>query len=276
MTAVDRSARIAAATAALAVRLGDLRPGIAIVLGSGLGHLAERVRDAIRIPYAEIPGFHQPTVEGHRGELVVGSLAGRMVVVQSGRFHMYEGHSADEAALPVRVFASLGVRALVVTNAAGGINPRFAPGTVMLIRDHINLTGRTPLEGPALPGEERFPDMSAAYDAKLRTAAREVARREGLDVAEGVYAGLVGPSYETPAEVDYLEKIGADAVGMSTVMEVIAARARNLKVFGVSTVTNLAAGRVVGTLSHQEVMDVAAHVGDKVASLVEGVVAGTV
>jgi purine-nucleoside phosphorylase len=276
MTAADRSARIAAATAALAVRLGDLRPGIAIVLGSGLGHLAERVRDAIRIPYAEIPGFHQPTVEGHRGELVVGSLAGRMVVVQSGRFHMYEGHSADEAALPVRVFASLGVRALVVTNAAGGINRRFAPGTVMLIRDHINLTGRTPLEGPALPGEERFPDMSAAYDAKLRTAAREVALKEGLEVAEGVYAGLVGPSYETPAEVDYLEKIGADAVGMSTVMEVIAARARNLKVFGVSTVTNLAAGRVVGTLSHQEVMDVAAHVGDKVASLVEGVVAGTV
>lgn len=276
MTGADRSARIAAATAALAVRFGDLRPGIAIVLGSGLGHLAERVRDTIRIPYAEIPGFHQPTVEGHRGELVVGSLAGRMVVVQSGRFHMYEGHSADDAALPVRVFASLGVRTLVVTNAAGGINRRFAPGTVMLIRDHLNLTGRTPLEGPALPGEERFPDMSAAYDAKLRTAAREVALKEGLDVAEGVYAGLVGPSYETPAEVDYLEKIGADAVGMSTVMEVIAARARNLKVFGVSTVTNLAAGRVVGTLSHQEVMDVAAHVGDKVASLVEGVVAGTV
>lgn len=276
MTAGDRSARIAAATAALAVRLGDLRPGIAIVLGSGLGHLAERVRDAIRIPYAEIPGFHQPTVEGHRGELVVGSLAGRMVVVQGGRFHMYEGHSADEAALPVRVFASLGVRALVVTNAAGGINRGFAPGTVMLIRDHINLTGRTPLEGAALPGEERFPDMSAAYDAKLRTRARQVAGKEGWEVAEGVYAGLVGPSYETPAEVDYLEKIGADAVGMSTVMEVIAARARKLRVFGVSTVTNLAAGRVVGTLSHQEVMDVAARVGDKVARLVEGVVAGTV
>jgi len=276
MSSSDRSSRIAAATAALAVRLGDLRPGIAIVLGSGLGPLAERVRDAIRIPYAEIPGFHVPTVEGHKGELVVGSLAGRMVVVQSGRFHMYEGHSADEAALPVRVFASLGVRALVVTNAAGGINRGFAPGTVMLIRDHLNLTGRTPLEGPALPGEERFPDMSAAYDAKLRTVAREVARKEGLEVAEGVYAGLVGPSYETPAEVDYLEKIGADAVGMSTVMEVIAARARRLKVFGISTVTNLAAGRVVGTLSHQEVMDVAAHVGDKVARLVEGVVAGTV
>ena len=276
MTAADRSARIAAATAALAVRLGDLRPGIAIVLGSGLGHLAERVRDAIRIPYGEIPGFHLPTVEGHRGELVVGSLAGRMVVVQSGRFHMYEGHSADDAALPVRVFASLGVRTLVVTNAAGGINRGFAPGTVMLIRDHINLTGRTPLEGAALPGEERFPDMSAAYDAKLRTRARQVAEQEGLELAEGVYAGLVGPSYETPAEVDYLEKIGADAVGMSTVMEVIAARARKLKVVGFSTVTNLAAGRVVGTLSHQEVMDVAGHVGERVARLVEGVVAGTV
>lgn len=257
MTAADRSARIAAATAALAVRLGDLRPGIAIVLGSGLGHLAERVRDAIRIPYAEIPGFHQPTVEGHRGELVVGSLAGRMVVVQSGRFHMYEGHSADEAALPVRVFASLGVRALVVTNAAGGINRRFAPGTVMLIRDHINLTGRTPLEGPALPGEERFPDMSAAYDAKLRTAAREVALKEGLDVAEGVYAGLVGPSYETPAEVRMLRTLGADAVGMSMVLEAIAGRWAGLRLAGISLVTNPAAGVTGEPLSHEEVLQAA-------------------
>jgi purine-nucleoside phosphorylase len=276
MSAPERMARITAATEAIAHRLGDVRPGIAVVLGSGLGHLADRVGDAIRIPYAEIPGFHPPTVQGHKGELVVGSLAGRIVVVQSGRFHMYEGHSADEAALPVRVFASLGVRTLVVTNAAGGINRGFAPGTVMMIRDHINLTGRTPLEGPALPGEERFPAMSAASAAKLRTRARQVAKQEGLELAEGVYAGLVGPSYETPAEVDYLEKIGADAVGMSTVMEVIAARARRLKVVGFSTVTNLAAGRVVGTLSHQEVMDVAGHVGEKVARLVEGVVAGTV
>jgi purine-nucleoside phosphorylase len=146
----------------------------------------------------------------------------------------------------------------------------------MLIRDHLNLTGRTPLEGQVLAMEERFPDMSVAYDAKLRAVARQVAERDGMQLAEGVYAGLLGPSYETPAEVDYLEKIGADAVGMSTVMEVIAARARKLKVVGFSTVTNLAAGRVVGTLSHQEVMDVAAHVGDKVARLVEGVVAATV
>jgi purine-nucleoside phosphorylase len=146
----------------------------------------------------------------------------------------------------------------------------------MMIRDHINLTGRTPLEGAALPNEERFPDMSVAYDAKLRGIARRVAEAQGIELADGVYAGLLGPSYETPAEVDYLEKIGADAVGMSTVMEVIAARARKLKVVGFSTVTNLAAGRVVGTLSHQEVMDVAAHAGDKVARLVEGVVAGTV
>lgn len=272
----DRSAHIVAATEAVAHRLGDLRPGIAIVLGSGLGPLAERVRDAVRIPYADIPGFHVPTVQGHKGELVVGSLAGRLVVVQSGRFHMYEGHSADEAALPVRVFAALGVKTIVVTNAAGGINRGFAPGTVMLIRDHLNLTGRTPLEGQVLAMEERFPDMSVAYDAKLRAVARQVAERDGMQLAEGVYAGLLGPSYETPAEVDYLEKIGADAVGMSTVMEVIAARARKLKVVGFSTVTNLAAGRVVGTLSHQEVMDVAAHVGDKVARLVEGVVAATV
>jgi purine-nucleoside phosphorylase len=270
--AVERSARISAATEAVAHRLGDLRPGIAVVLGSGLGHLADRVGDAIRIPYADIPGFHVPTVQGHKGELVVGSLAGRMVVVQSGRFHMYEGHSADEAALPVRVFASLGVRTVILTNAAGGINRGFAPGTVMMIRDHINLTGRTPLEGPVLPNEERFPDMSAAYDAKLRTLARKVAEAQGWELAEGVYGGLLGPTYETPSEVDYLERIGVDAVGMSTVMEVIAARTRKLKVLGFSTVTNLAAGRVVGMLSHQEVMDVAAQVGDKVARLIEGVV----
>jgi purine-nucleoside phosphorylase len=269
---VERAARISAATEAVAHRLGDLRPGIAVVLGSGLGHLAGRVGDAIRIPYAEIPGFYVPTVPGHKGELVVGSLAGRLAVVQSGRFHMYEGHSADEAALPVRVFASLGVRTLILTNAAGGINRGFAPGTVMMIRDHINLTGRTPLEGPVLPNEERFPDLSAAYDAKLRTLARKVAEAQGLELAEGVYGGLLGPAYETPSEVEYLERIGVDAVGRSTVMEVIAARTRKLKVLGFSTVTNLAAGRVVGRLSHQDVMDVAAQVGDKVARLIEGVI----
>ena len=268
-----RGETIAAATAAVAARLGDRRPEIAIVLGSGLGAVADHVTDAVRISYADVPGFFAPTVEGHRGELVAGTFGGRQVIVQSGRFHMYEGHTADEAALPVRVFGALGARYLMVTNAAGGIRPAFAPGTVMLIRDHLNLTGRTPLEGPVLPGEQRFPDMSVAYDAKLRRLAQEAAARDGMPLEEGVYAGLLGPSYETPAEILWLERAGADAVGMSTVIEVIAARARRMKCLGFSTVTNLAAGRVVGKLSHAEVMEVAAHVGDRVGKLMEGVIA---
>jgi purine-nucleoside phosphorylase len=270
-----RAELIATAAATVAARLGPRRPGVAIVLGSGFGVVAEKVTDALRIPYGDIPGFFVPTVEGHKGELVAGTLAGREVLLQSGRFHMYEGHTADEAAFPVRVFATLGVRTLIVTNAAGGIRPTFAPGTVMLIRDHINLTGRTPLTGPVLPGEERFPDLSVAYDVKLRRIAYEVAAKQEQHVEEGIYAGLPGPSYETPAEIRYLERIGADAVGMSTVMEVIAARSRRLKVLGISTITNLAAGLVVGKLSHAEVMEVAAHVGDRVARLIEGVVAET-
>ena len=269
----SRGEIIAAAASAVAARLGDRRPEVAIVLGSGLGGVADRVTDAVRIGYADIPGFFQPTVEGHRGELVAGTLGGRQVIVQSGRFHMYEGHTADEAALPVRVFGTLGARFLLVTNAAGGIRQNFAPGTVMMIRDHINLTGRTPLEGPVLAGEQRFPDMSVAYDAKLRRLAQEAAQRDGMPLEEGVYAGLLGPSYETPAEILWLERAGVDAVGMSTVLEVIAARARRMKVLGFSTITNLAAGRVVGKLSHAEVMEVAAHVGDRVGRLMEGVIA---
>lgn len=269
-----RAELVAAAAAAVAVRLGDRRPEVAVVLGSGLGGVADRVGDAVRIGYADIPGFFAPTVEGHRGELVAGTLGGRAVIVQSGRFHMYEGHTADESVLPVRVFGALGVRYLVVTNAAGGIRQTFAPGTVMMIRDHLNLTGRNALEGPVLPGEQRFPDLSVAYDAKLRRLAQDAAARDGLPLEEGVYAGLLGPSYETPAEIHWLERAGADAVGMSTVLEVIVARARRMKVLGFSTITNLAAGRVVGKLSHAEVMEVAAHVGDRVGRLVEGVIAG--
>lgn len=270
-----RSDLVTRAAATIAARLGERRPEVAIVLGSGMGVVADLVNDPLRIPYGDVPGFFPPTVEGHRGELLAGRLGGREVLVQSGRFHMYEGHTADEAALPVRVFATLGIRVLIVTNAAGGIRETFAPGTIMMIRDHMNLTGRSPLEGPALPGEQRFPDMSVAYDQKLRRLALDVAAREEIHLEEGVYAGLLGPSYETPAEVRWLATIGADAVGMSTVLEVIAARARHMKVLGFSTITNLAAGRVVGKLSHAEVMEVAAHVGDRVARLIEGVVAST-
>ena len=271
--AVSRLAAVSAATTVVSSRLEGRQPTVAVVLGSGLGHVAERVQDAVRIPYGVIPGFHVPTVVGHKGELVAGRMADRDVIVQSGRFHMYEGHSADEAVLPVRLFASLGVDTLVVTNAAGGINRNYGPGTIMLIRDHLNLTGRTPLLGAALPGEERFPDMTVAYDAGLRDRARGLAGSLGMPLEEGVYAGLLGPSYETPAEVAYLERIGADAVGMSTVMEVIAARARGMRVAGFSTITNAAAGYSGTPLSHAEVMEVAARVGERLGVLIEGMVA---
>ena len=274
MTA-ERVAVVARAAAAVEARLSGRRPAVAIVLGSGLGQLAERITDPLRIPYDAIPGFHVPTVVGHKGELVVGTLGGRTVVAQSGRFHMYEGHSADEAALPVRVFAVLGVQTLIVTNAAGGIRRTFGPGTVMLIRDHLNLTARSPLVGQALPGEERFPDMSAAYDPELGRAARQVATEQGLPLEEGVYAGLLGPTYETPAEVRMLERLGADAVGMSTVIEVIAARARGLRCLGFSTITNAAAGISAAPLSHAEVMEVAAQVGERLGRIVAGVIAAT-
>jgi purine-nucleoside phosphorylase len=207
-------------------RLGPRKPVAALVLGSGLGFLSSKVANAVRIPYQEIPGFPVPSVEGHSGELVAGTLAGREVLVQSGRFHVYEGHSAATAALPVRVFAALGIDTLLLTNAAGGIRRTFAPGTLMLIADQVNLSGRHPLAGPVLPGEERFPDMSEPYDAELCAKARRVAEEKGIRLEEGVYAGLLGPSYETPAEIRMLERLGADAVGMSTVPEVIVARAR--------------------------------------------------
>ncbi len=270
-----RRAVIAAAAAAVRSHLAGREPTVAIVLGSGLGPLAKRIADPVRVGYDRIPGFHLPSVEGHAGELVIGSLAGQSVIAQSGRFHMYEGHSADVSALPVRVFAELGVGTVILTNAAGGIRRSFTPGTIMLITDHLNLTGRSSLVGGVLPGETRFPDMSVAYDADLRARAKRVAEREGIALEEGVYAGLLGPTYETPAEVRMLERLGADAVGMSTVVEVIAARARGLRCLGFSTVTNLAAGLSEATLSHAEVMEVAAQVGDRLGRLVEGVVAGT-
>jgi purine-nucleoside phosphorylase len=264
--------QVAAATARVRDALGDRRPDIAIVLGSGLGKLSSRLDDAVRVPYAELPGFHQPAVPGHSGELVAGTLGGVPVLLQSGRFHMYEGHSASEAAHPVRVFAALGISRLIVTNAAGGINRDFAPGTVMLINDHINLTGRNPLDGPVRPGETRFPDLSAAYDPELRSIARRIANDRGIHLAEGVYAGLLGPNYETPAEIRMLATMGADAVGMSTVMEVISARANGIRCLGFSLVTNPAAGISPTPLNHEEVTAMANAAGDRLGDLVEGVV----
>jgi purine-nucleoside phosphorylase len=261
-------------TAVAAVRdfLGSRRPSALLVLGSGLGRLAERLEDAVRRPYRDIPGFPEPTVEGHAGELVAGRLAGREVLVQSGRFHMYEGHDAAASALPVRIAAAVGIRTVLLTNAAGGIRRTFRSGTLMLIADTINLTFRSPLIGAVVPGETRFPDMSEPWDAELRHLAREVAGARGVALEEGVYAGGLGPSYETPAEVRMLERMGADAVGMSTVSEVIAARAAGLRCLGVSTITNLAAGISPTPLSHDEVMVAAASVSEDLGRLLEGVV----
>jgi purine-nucleoside phosphorylase len=268
-----RVAAIDAATVAVRGRLGGAAPRVAIVLGSGLGHLADAVLKPTRIPYADIPGFPAPGVAGHKGELVAGTLQGVPVLMQSGRFHLYEGHPIETTALPVRVFARLGIRTLVVTNAAGGIRSTFRPGTLMLIADHVNLMFRNPLIGPALEGEERFPDMSDPYDRELRQLARDVARERRIALDEGVYVGLLGPSYETPAEIRMLQRFGVDAVGMSTVPEVIVARARGITCLGFSTITNLAAGISPTALSHQEVLEVGRQVGDALGAIVQGVVA---
>jgi len=261
-----------AAAAAIRERWGKRRPKVAIVLGSGLGYLAERIEDSVRIPYGQIPGFPEPTIVGHGGEVVIGRFAGKELLAQSGRFHLYEGHTPSTAALPVRVFGALGIETLLLTNAAGGIRRTFSSGTVMLIADHINLTFRNPLIGPVLPGEERFPDMSDPYDRSLRELARAVATERRIALQEGVYVQLLGPSFETPAEIRMLERLAADAVGMSTVVEVIAARARGIRCLGFSVVTNLASGLSPTKLNHEEVLETAKRVSNELGSLVEGVI----
>jgi purine-nucleoside phosphorylase len=263
---------IAAAARAVADAIAPRRPTVAIVLGSGLGFLGDQLEGAVKVPYARIPGFPEPGVVGHKGELIAGTLEGVTVLAQSGRFHLYEGHDAGLSALPVRVFHALGVRTVILTNAAGGIRRTFRPGTLMLIADHINLMNRNPLVGKVVEGDERFPDMSDPYDDMLRTLARTVAAREGIPLEEGVYAGMLGPSYEAKAEIRMLDRIGADAVGMSTVPEVIAAKARGMRCIGISTITNLAAGLGQATLSHQEVLDTADRVKGDLAKLVRGIV----
>ena len=249
----------------------DARPEIGLILGSGLGVLAEAMKGATAIPYREIPHFPVSTVAGHAGELVVGEAAGRPVLLMNGRFHLYEGYPAQAVAFPVRVMKALGVHTLVVTNAAGGINTTFQPGDLMLIEDHLNLTGQNPLVGP---NDEsigpRFPDMSEAYSARLRELARAVAEQQGLRLVSGVYAGLLGPSYETPAEIRMLRALGADAVGMSTVTEVIAARHAGLEVAGISCISNMAAGILPQPLSHREVMETAERVKERFLGLITG------
>ena len=270
--AAGRVEAVEAAADFLRGRVGAGSP-IGIVLGSGLGRVAGRLEGARRIPYSEIPHFPSTTVVGHEGELVAGTLGGVPLLVQSGRFHLYEGHPPDTVALPVRVMATLGVRTLILTNAAGGVRRTFSRGALMMIADHVNLTFRNPLIGAVMPGEERFPDMSEPYDGALRALARQVARERRIALEEGVYLQLLGPTYETPSEVRMAERLGADAVGMSTAVEVIAARARGLRCLAFSTITNPAAGITGERLSHAEVMEVAARVAGDLERLVEGVVA---
>jgi purine-nucleoside phosphorylase len=249
-------------------RLAGRRPTLALVLGSGLGALVDAVDDPVCIPFAEIPGFPGAAVQGHAGQVVSGVLEGGEVLLFAGRFHLYEGHDAATAALPVRVMHALGVQTLFVSNAAGGIRRTFRPGDLMLINDQLNLMWRNPLVGPVVEGELRFPDMSAPYDPALLSMLRESALATGVPVVEGVYAGLLGPSYETPAEVRMLERMGADAVGMSTVPEVIVARALGMRVAGVSCITNSAAGISSTPLDHAEVLAVTARVQERFVALV--------
>ena len=251
--------------------LGGLKPRAALVLGSGMGALATEVQSPRHIAYEDIPGFPPVTVDGHAGELVAGTLAGVPVVVQSGRFHLYEGHPPATVGLPVRVFATLGVTTLILTNAAGGLRAGFSAGTVMMIADHINLMARNPLLGPVEEGEERFPDMSEPYDAPLRGLARDAARDAGVRLEEGVYVGLLGPSYETPAEVRMLQRLGADAVGMSTVPEVIVARARGLRCLAFSIITNPASGLAPEPLDHAAVLVATRRIAGDVGRVIHGV-----
>ena len=262
-----------ASAAAIRARIGDASPVCAIILGSGLGGLAAKVGDAVRVPYAEIPGFPPATVVGHDGALIAGTLAGRRVLCLAGRFHMYEGHDAALAGFPVRVLHALGAPVLFVSNAAGGVRRTFKSGELMVIADHINLMFRNPLIGCVEPGDERFPDMSAPYDPALCALLHEVGRAQGIPLTDGVYAGSLGPAYETPSEVRMLERMGVDATGMSTVPEVVVARAIGMRVAGVSLISNQAAGISPVPLDHAEVVAAGRAAGAAFEALVEGFVA---
>ena len=250
-----------------------LRPKIALVLGSGLGAFADEFAQATKIPYSKIPHYPRSTAIGHAGQLVIGTVEGVEVAGMQGRVHLYEGYSAKELAFPIRVFARMGVKAIILTNAAGGVKREFIEGRLVVISDHINLLGVNPLAGP---NEDkfggRFPDMTAAYDKRFRELTLEEGRRLGINLGEGVYAAVAGPSYETPAEVRYLRSIGADLVGMSTVPEVIAARHSGLRVLGISCVTNAAAGVLDQPLDHKDVLETAERMKGQFAGLLRAVI----
>jgi len=250
-----------------------LRPQVAVVLGSGLGAFADDLAEATRVPYQEIPFFPRSTAVGHAGVLAIGNCAGVPVAAMQGRVHMYEGYSAQEVAFPIRVLGRMGIKAAILTNAAGGINLEYKQGCLVLLSDHINLQGRNPLVGP---NDERFgprfPDMTRAHHKPYRQAAMEEARRLGITCFEGVYAALLGPNYETPAEIRFLRTIGADVVGMSTVAEVIAARQMGIKVLAISCVTNMAAGILDKPINHEEVLETGERVKGQFIALLRGLI----
>jgi purine-nucleoside phosphorylase len=272
-TAPDGEYERAGLAADLIFSQTSFRPRIALVLGSGLGAFADEFADAAKIPYVEIPHFPQSTAIGHAGKLVIGKVGAIPVAAMQGRVHLYEGYSAKEVAFPIRVFARMGVKAVILTNAAGGIKRELVQGRLVVISDHINLQGVNPLSGP---NDERFGlrfhDMTAAYDRRFREMTVGEGNRMGIGLYEGVYAGLLGPSYETPAEICYLRAIGADLVGMSTVLEVIAARHSGIRVLGISCVTNAAAGILDQPLNHLEVLETAERVKGQFIGLLKAVI----
>ena len=250
----------------------NLRPHIALVLGSGLGGFADALENSVRIRYAEIPFFPRSTAVGHAGTLVIGTVSNIAVAAMQGRVHLYEGYSAQQVAFPVKVFGRMGVQAVVLTNAAGGINPSYGRGALVVIRDHINLQGQNPLAGANDDRfGPRFPDMTDSYNAEFRKFVLDEAARMGGEIYDGVYAAMLGPSYETPAEIRYLKTIGADLVGMSTVPEVIVARHMGIEVLAISCVTNMAAGMSGEKISHDEVLETGERVRGKFLALLRAV-----
>ena len=270
---IDQPARLAALEAAVRART-PIVPEVGIVLGSGLGGMADDLVDPVAIPFDELPGWPAATVPGHAGRLLLGSLAGRRVVMLQGRLHLYEGNDPGLVIQPVLLFHRLGARIVVLTNSAGGLDPTFGPGTLMVMRDHINLTGRNPLMGPnADELGPRFPDLTDAWSPRLRERLRAAAAAEEVPLAEGIYLGLTGPSFETPAEVRMLAAQGGHAVGMSTVLECIAARWVGLEVCGVSLVTNAGAGYTGEPLTHAEVLEASRVAGPRLARVIRRFVA---
>jgi len=257
---------VAAAAEHVAAKLGPV-PRVAVILGSGSSHLADALEDTVSLPFESVPGFPASGVAGHAGRWVAGSLAGTRVLLQAGRYHAYEGHAQALVVAPVRVMARLGVRALVLTNAAGGIHPTIHPGDLVLIDDHVGLMFRNALAGPVAPEEHRFPDMSAPYDRELQRLAAELADAHAIPLRRGVYAAVLGPQYETSAEIRMLARMGADVVGMSTVPEVVTARALAVRCLAFSIVTNKATGLSPGRLSHDDVLEVGKGAGSRLARL---------